>query len=140
MSLASSLAEKWYFNIETYILRKRLNFFVCEEDWILVEMWNIYCPLFQISLVQTCWLETTFFILITRLSVNKNFPKSHYIIKIKITVWLLCAHPIMACIISHTRRPNTQEKSVTYLVFMFQLMFIKSTLFTLLHFAPSVMY
>ena len=36
----------------------------------------------------------------------------------------LSAHPLMISIIFHTRRPNTHKPSVTYLVFMFHLIFI----------------
>ena len=40
-----------------------------------------------------------------------------------VNVCLLCAHPVMTSIILHTRRPNFNKKSVTHLVYMFQLIF-----------------
>jgi len=60
------------------------------------------------SLVQTCWLETTALCLNTRFSVNKNFQILITYIDIKVTVWRLCAQPIMTSLIFDIERPNNQ--------------------------------
>ena len=86
------------------------------EVTILVGKLNIYEDrIFPKSLVKTCWLETTYLCLNTRLSVNKFFQILIIFIKIKLTVWLLFSHPIMTCILFRTRRSNTQEK-VSYIL------------------------
>ena len=77
---------------------------------------------FQRPLSQACRLEITSLCLNTRLHVQKKFQNSHYFIKINVNVCLLCAHHIMTNIILHTRKP-VNKKSVTHLVFMFQLIF-----------------
>ena len=62
---------------EIYYAKKILNNFVCEEDRILVEEWNVYEGyIFPRSLLQTCRLETTSLCLNTRLLVNKKLTNS----------------------------------------------------------------
>ena len=53
--------------------------------------------------------------------ISKNYIN---FIEFNVNVYLICANHVMTCIILHTRRPNCQKKSVTHLVFMFQLTFI----------------
>ena len=79
------------------------------DVWIPVKLWNKYIShIFPMTLIQICWLETKLLCLNNQLSVNKNFQILIPFIKIKVTLWLLCAHPLMTCIIFHTLRPNSQ--------------------------------
>ena len=92
----------------------RLEFFV--KKWNMYEAHNFSRPLQQI-----CSLETTPLCLNTRIRVNKNFKIHINFIEINVNVCLLFAHRVMTSIFLHTRRPDCQSKSVTHLVFMFQL-------------------
>jgi len=73
---------KEFLEIATFIFRNKISYnFVCVDVCILVQKWIIYeAQIFPRSLVQTCWLETTYFSLHTRLSVNKIFQKSFFLI------------------------------------------------------------
>jgi len=104
-----------------FIFRKNiLNYFVCLEVWKLVEKWNVYeSHIFPRALLQTCRLETTSLCLNTRLIVKRNFKILNILIGIYITVWLLCAHPLMTSIILRPRRRNTQENFSYIMIFMF---------------------
>ena len=85
------------------------------EVRILVEKWNMYeAHNFPRSLVQISWLLTTSLCINTRLSVKK-FQILIIFSEISVTVWLLCAHPLMTSIIFHTLRLNTQE-NVSYVL------------------------
>jgi hypothetical protein len=112
-----------YLCIASYIMRKKLNLLLCVQFRILVEKWNV-CEghILRIPLLQTCRLETTSLCLNTRLFLNKKFPNSHYFTEINVNVCLLCAHQAITSIIFNTRRP-VNKKSVTHLVFRFQLIF-----------------
>ena len=77
--------------------------------------------IFPRPLQQTCRLETTPLCLNTRLQL-KNFKNHINFIEINVNVCLLCAHHVITIVILHTRRP-VNKKSVTHLVFMFQLTF-----------------
>jgi len=102
------------------LCEKIWNYFVCVNVRILVEMWNIYeSHIFQMSLVQTWWLETTFF-------VFKNPLKYKIFSKLSLSLgnrFTLCAHPLITSIIIHIRTPNAQENVSYVLGFMFQLKF-----------------
>ena len=50
--------------------------------------------------------------------ISKNYIN---FIEFNVNVSLLCAHHVMTSILLHVRTPNSQKKSVTHLVFMFQL-------------------
>jgi len=54
---------------------------------------------------------------------QKKFHILNIFIEINVNVCLLCAHHLMTSIILHTQRHNSQQKSVTHLVFMFQVIF-----------------
>jgi len=52
---------------------------------------------------------------------------SHFLvifIEICVNFWLLCAHPLMTSIYFILEDPTLKKTSVTYLIFMFRLMFI----------------
>jgi hypothetical protein len=59
----------------------------------------------------------------TRLIVNKNYEIFIIFIEINVSVCLLWAHHVMTSIILHTRNLTVNKKSVTQLVFRFQLIF-----------------
>jgi hypothetical protein len=95
------------------------------------------------SLVQPCRLENISLCFNTRLSVNKHFKFLIIFIEICVTVWLLCAHPLMKRIIFHTRITNIPENvsyvyhiSVSADVHFSHFEKLKNTHFTSLHFGP----
>ena len=47
-----------------------------------------------------------------RLRVNKDIQNLYIFIDIKVTVWLLCAHPLMTSKILHTWRPNSIKRQL----------------------------
>jgi len=55
---------------------------------------------------------------------KKNFQIPIIFIEINVNVCLLCDHHKMKAITLHTRRTNCLKKTVTHLVFMYQLIFI----------------
>ena len=79
---------------EIYYAKKILNYFLSVEVWNRVEKWNI-CESHIIprSLVQTFSLDTTSLCFNTRLRVKKYFQILYIFNEVKVTVWLLCAHP-----------------------------------------------
>ena len=81
--------------------------------------------IFPWPLQQTCRFETTPLCLNTLLRVNKNFKIPINFIEINVNVCLLCAHRVMTSLILHTRRP-VNKKSVTHLVFIFELTFFSA--------------
>ena len=95
----------------------RLEFFV--------KKWNMYeAHIFPRRLQQKCRLVSNPLCLNTRIRVNKNFKIHINFIKFNVNVFLLCVHHVMTSIILHTRRPKCQKKSVTHLVFIYQLTLI----------------
>jgi len=98
------------------------------------------------SLVQPCRLENISLCFNTRLSVNKHFKFLIIFIEICVTVWLLCAHPLMSSLIFLIRRTSTQEKSVTYMIFVWGVVnfsnfeVLKRSFFPSLHFGQRIMY
>ena len=89
--------------------KKILNAFVCVEVRNLVEKWNIYeVQIFLRPLLQTCRLETTFFVFKCPVTCKKNFQFLIIFIEINVKVCLFCAHHELTSIIHHTRRPNCQ--------------------------------
>ena len=116
MCLAShfDIIETWNVNVGhrvIYYAKKILNFFVCVEVGILVKKGNMYgAHIFPRPLLQTCRLEKTSLCLNTRLRVNNNFKFLNIYFEINVKICLLCVHPVMTCIILHTRRTNCQWK------------------------------
>ena len=122
--LTLSRPEKWMLDISTYIMQKILNFFIWVGLEFFVKKWNMYeAHIFPRPLQQTCSLETTPLCLNTRLRVNINFKIDINFIEINVNVCLLCAHHEMTSIII-LEDLTVNKKSVTHLVFMFQLTFI----------------
>jgi len=84
MSLACDfeIIESWKLIVghrDIYYAKKKLHIFVCVEDRILVEKFNVYeGHIFPKQLLQTHRLETTSLCLNTRLILNKKFSNSHY--------------------------------------------------------------
>ena len=86
---------------DIYYSKKILIYFESVEVRILAEKWNIYeAHIFPMSLVQTCWLETTTLCLHTRLSV-KNISNSHtFYCNLGNRLTLMCSPPNDKCYIS----------------------------------------
>ena len=83
----------------------------------MIYVWSSHFPE---TITTNMHIGNDFFVLHTRLRVNKNFKIRIHYIEININVCLLCSHHVMTSIILHTRRP-VNKNSVTHLVFMIQL-------------------
>ena len=116
--LALSITVKWLLDIETFIMRKNINYFECVEVRILVLKLNIYqAHILPSSLVQTSSLERTTLNLNAPIKVNKKFQNSHYFYwYLDNLLTFMCSH-LITSIIVHTRRPNTQENICNILPF-----------------------
>ena len=123
--LTLSWPEKWMLDIATYFMQKILNFSYVWRLEFFVKKWNMYeAHIIQRPLQQTCRLETTTLCLNTRLRVNKNFKIQINFIKINVNacLFVLTTEWQVLSFILEDRTVN--KKSVTHLVFMFQLTFI----------------
>ena len=122
--LTLSRPEKWMLDITTYIMQKILNFFIWVEVAILCKkvkyVWSSHFPE---AITTNMQIGYDSFVFEYPVTCKKNSKIHINFIDINVKVWLLCALHVMTTIILHTRRHNCQ-KSVTHLVFMFQMTFI----------------
>jgi hypothetical protein len=102
-------------HIASFIIRKKiLNYFGCVEVRILVEKWNIHeAHIFQSSLVQLRWLETTSLCLNTRLNVIKKFSNYHYIYwNLGNRLSFMCSPPNDKCNLSYSRTQHSRKRQL----------------------------